>query len=212
MAWPAVTLAAKFLSLKFIKGAVVGLIRYIRKITSAKAVDHRGRPLEGTAKIRHVLRRESTNKENLIFLLMMLGNFFFGLQELCLWLWGLVAKRLFNQFRLGMPAALQDPEELCQHLKDQPWRAVWPALGRWLAVASLVYWPKPDGDTLSLAKTKDPRWIEVRFHHHVYLVRADKERDVTFAGLRITADDLGHVTVSAEDRSETIHSIPLESE
>ncbi|TPW16950.1 MAG: hypothetical protein FD130_849 [Halothiobacillaceae bacterium] len=196
MPWPLLPLAIKFISLKFIKGAVVGIARYIHKVSYTTALDARGEPLGGVSKAWYLLRHAAFTKENTIFLILMLGNFFFGLQELCVWCWNLLARRLFNEYRTWMPSALQEPHALSHALKEQPWRLIWPALGRWLAIASLFYWPKPVNHHLRLAHWKKAPWVEIFYDQHRYLARNDRVRAIHIRGLHIVVNALGDITVT----------------
>lgn len=191
MAWPIITLAVKIISIKAAKGAVVGLGRYTHRIQRRDTRDPTGTPVRGRKK----LRQELKAKDNLIFLFLMLSNFFFGLQELLLWCWGLAAKRLFNEFWTGEPSGLEDVDALCQRLKTEPWRRIWPELGRWLAIASLVYWPRPAQLGPSLTTTPDNRWVELRSGRFVYLIRTDRPRERQLDNMVLSITPQGHVTV-----------------
>lgn len=197
MPWPIVSLAIKLISLKFAKGATFGIARYIKKIFSATPQHDDGRPKTGVDKLNHVLTRESVARENVIFLLLMLGNVFYGLQELVLWTWDMIARRLYDEFFMGMPAALQDPTELCQQLKDKPWSEILRTLTRWMFIASLVHWPSMNPDGLFINRTRDPRWIEVRYGKHVYLMRTDKARRRQYRKMQIDADGHGNMSITA---------------
>lgn len=197
MPWPIVSLTIKLISLKFAKGAAFGITRYIKKIFSTSPQHEDGRPKTGVDKINHVLTKESLARENVIFLLLMLGNFFYGLQELVLWTWDLIARRLYDQFPMGMPAALQDPTELCQQLKDKPWPEILRALTRWMFIASLVHWPRMNPDGLFIGRTRNPRWVEVRYGKHVYLIRTDKQRRLQYRNMHIDADGQGNMSITA---------------
>ena len=197
MPWPIISLTVKLISLKFAKGAAFGVTRYIKKIFSAAPRHDNGQPKTGVDKLKHVLTQEMVARENVIFLLLMLGNFFYGLQELFLWTWDLFARQLYDQFPMGMPAALQDPMELCQQLKDKPWPEILRALTRWMFIASLIRWPPMHPDGLFIARTRNPRWAEVRYGKHTYLVRTDKQRRVSYRKMQIDADGRGNMTITA---------------
>ncbi len=198
MPWPIATLAVKFVSIKFIKGAIFGLGRYAYKVVSAKPRDEHGRSLEGIARLKHNMRNGVGDRENLIFLILMIGNIFFSLQELCLWCWGNIAKRRYPHFCSGMPAALTDPNLLSAELKDKPRRTVFSEIGRWFAIAGLFYWPMPEGNLIRLTPLKDKRWLEIAYKRHVYLVRIDKKRTFNYAGMCIQITASGSVTVLSE--------------
>ncbi len=198
MPWPVVILAVKFVSLKFIKGAIVGLGRYAHKVVTAKPRDEHGRSLKGFARLKRNMRYGVGDRENLIFLILMIGNVFFGLQELCLWCWNNIAKRRYPHFCSGMPAALTDPNLLSAELKDKSRREIFIEIGRWFAIAGLFYWPMPGGNLIRLTPLKDKRWLEIAYKRHVYLVRIDSERVFNYAGMRIQVTDSGSVTVLSE--------------
>ncbi len=208
MAWPIVTIAVKLLWLKFLKGAAVGVGRYIHRLFTKDHQASDGRKLEGRERISHVLRRETTAKDNVVFLLLMLGNFFFGLQELCLLLWNVVAKRLFTEFRTGMPAALEDAENLAARMHNLPWRRILPEMTRWLFIASLVYWPLPPPPRLRAELTRDPRWMEIRYGKHTYLVRTDIRGKHDRYGMAIEAG-AGDMTVSAPGCEPIVLALPV---
>lgn len=203
MAWPIVTIAVKLLWLKFLKGAAIGLGRYVHRLYKKEHVAPDGQTLEGMARVSHILKRETTAKDNVVFLLLMLGNFFFGLQELCLWIWSLVAKKLYTVFPMGMPAALEDPVALAERMRELPWKRIAPEMTRWLLIASLLYWPLPPEPRLRVDRTRNPKWVEIRFGRQTYLARTDvpglRERygltiDVNASTLSVSAPNYDSVT------------------
>lgn len=208
MAWPIVTIAVKILWLKFLKGAAFGVGRYIHRLASKEHHSPQGHKLEGRERISHILRRETTAKDNLVFLLLMLGNFFFGLQELCLWLWSFVAKRLFTEFRSGMPAALEDPVDLAERMRDLPWRRILPEMTRWLFIASLIYWPAPPPPVLRAELTRNPRWVEIRFGKHTYLARTDIRGSRDRFGMVIEGRERD-ISISAPGHATVILALPV---
>lgn len=191
MVWPIITLTVKIISVKAAKGAVVGLGRYTHRIQRRDTRDETGRPIRGHQKLRH----EFKAKDNLIFLLLMLSNFFFGLQELLLWLWTLAAKRFYNEFWTGEPSSLEDVDAFCQRLKDEPWRRIWPELGRWLAIASLIYWPRPTQRVPCITLTPDARWVELRMNRSVFLIRTDRPRERQYRDMMLLITPQGKVSV-----------------
>lgn len=191
MAWPIITLVIKIISAKAAKGAVIGLGRYTQRIRSRDTRDATGMPIRG----HHKLRQEFKAKDNVIFLLLMLSNFFFGLQELILWLWALAAKRLFNEFWTGEPSSLEDVDALCHRLKDEPWRRILPELGRWLAIASLIYWPRSAQPGPCITATPDVRWVELRTGRSVFLIRTDQPRERRYRHMTLSVTPQGRVTV-----------------
>lgn len=196
MAWPIVTITIKLLWLKFLKGAAFGIARYFHRLFSSQPRNGDGKPMEGKDRWNHVLRKETTRHENVIFLIMMLGNFFFGLQEMILWLWGFAARRLYDQYTMGMPAMLIDADVFCSQYGGKTWRETLPALGKWLAMASLVYWPRmsPPGPTLT--STRNSKWVEARYGRQTFMIRTNKPRTVQLRNLHIVVDDTGLVSVT----------------
>lgn len=192
MVWPIITLTVKIISVKAAKGAVVGLGRYTYRIRARDTRDPTGRPIRGHQKLRH----EFKAKDNLIFLILMLSNFFFGLQEFILWMWALAAKRIFNEFWTGEPSSLEDVDALCHRLKDEPWRRIWPELGRWLAIASLIYWPRPAQRGPCITTTPDTRWVELRTGRSVFLIRTDRPRERQYRNMTLSITPQGRVTVA----------------
>lgn len=195
MAWPLITLTIKLLTAKFLKGAVIGLWRYFHRLCSSTPMHDDDRPKVGWDKVHHVIRHEVTARQNVIYLLLMLGNVFFGLQELVLWIWVWFARRRYMEFRSGMPAALENPETICNQLAERPWREVMSGLTRWLMIASLVYWPRQQPDGLNLRATQHCAWIEIRVGRHVYAVRIDHVRRVVLHGITIDVAANGVVNV-----------------
>lgn len=196
MAWPILTLTFKLLTAKFLKGAAVGLWRYFHRVFSGSHAHEDGSAKKGWDHVEHAARHESLARKNVIFLLIMLGNFFFGLQELVLWAWSWIARRRYDEFLTGMPAALEDPEAVSDRLADRPWRDILTELTRWLMTASLVKWPRLQPDGLRLDTSRNPNWLEVRVGRHVYAVRIDKPRRVTFRGLTIDVAPDRHVSIA----------------
>lgn len=191
MVWPIITLTVKIISVKAAKGAVVGLGRYTHRIRRRDTRDSTGMPIRGHQK----LRQEFKAKDNLIFLILMLSNFFFGLQELILWLWALAAKRIYNEFWTGEPSSLEDVDALCHRLKDEPWRRIWPELGRWLAIASLIYWPRPAQSGPCITSTPDARWVELRTGRSVFMIRTDRPRERQYRNMTLLITHPGQVSV-----------------
>jgi len=204
MALPIVVIAAKVLSLKFLKGAVVGVARYASKLHQKEHTDDEGNVLNGRAKIDHIVRNELGAKDNLIFLILMLGNVFFGAQELLIWIWIFIAKRLYSEFRTGMPAAMEDPNDFAHRLQHAAWPKIWRAIGRWLAIASLVYWPVHPRDALKLVLNKDTRWVELYYQRHVYLIRIDQTRELCIADLTIHIDAERQISIFSRDNGEIL--------
>lgn len=208
MPWPIVTIVVKVFTVKFIKGAAFGLGRYSYKVVTNKPTDEHGRTLKGVARLKHNLHTTATEKENVLFLILMLSNVFFGAQEMTLWCWHHYAKRRHRHFRTGMPSALIDPETLCTELKNKTWREILPHLGRWVAIASLVYWPAPQPPLLRTTLSKDARWLEVAYKRHIYMIRIDAMRQFNYAGMDIHINDEGHVTITSECKQHTAHHKP----
>lgn len=185
MALPIAVIAFKVLSLKFIKGAIVGCVRYAHKIHRKEHKDSNGNTLNSRAKIEHIVRNELAAKDNMVFLILMLGNVFFGAQELITMIWMWVGKRFFTEFRTGIPSALEDPEKFAQRIHQHSWLYIWREIARWLAIASLIYWPKKIDKTPKLTAHKNPEWVELSYGRHVYLLKINNARECQIADLNI---------------------------
>lgn len=185
MALPVISIVIKVLSAKFVKATLIGISRYFLKVFGKKHFDANGNELSGHRHFTHVVQNEFAAKDNLIYLILMLGNVFFSLQELILWLWIFVAKRYYLQFNSGIPTALEDPEELCQRIHHPSWREIMPVLCRWVAIASLFYRPSLSSTEFKIVKNKTKNWHELHYLKSIYLFRSDVARQFTIGDLTI---------------------------
>jgi len=185
MALPIIPFLAKIITLKFLKGAAIGFGRYAIRLSKKENFDENGNPLEGSKKLSHIITKETVAKDNLIYLMLMLGNFFFGLQELILWLWNVYAKQTKYFFNTGVPSGLETPNVFCIRVDQFTWPKIWLEYGRWLSIASLIYWPKITLEDTKIKATDSPNWFEILYSRNILLVCSDVSGKYCYKAIEI---------------------------
>ncbi|MDX1811939.1 MAG: hypothetical protein R3240_08335, partial [Gammaproteobacteria bacterium] len=159
MALPVAPFLFKFVVLKVFKGALVGIVRFVKRLANKEHKNAFGESLSGNAKIKHILTKEWHRKDNVLYLILMLGNAFYGLQELCLWIWYIIARKTWNEYCACVPASLELPETFVDRVHHLPWPTLLRESLGWLGMASLIYWPQHH-PSLQLHHSDSPDWIE----------------------------------------------------
>jgi len=198
MAIPVFPFLLKFLVLKVLKGAAFGVVRFVRRVILKSKTDDLGSVRSADAQLKYAVDREWHRKENIVYLILMLSNAIYGAQELCVWVWQFIAKRLFDQYCAAVPAGFEMPEVFCERLHPLSKGEVFKACMKWIGMAGLFYWPKTH-DKPELTLSDKPNWIEIRYGRMAYLVRLDKKRSLKYRNMFIDIDGSGGIEVKTDD-------------
>ena len=194
MAIPALPFLIKFLFLKILKGAVFGVLRYFRRVFHKSKNDEHGNSLSGKSRIEQAVNKEWNRRDNVIYLILMLGNAIYGTQELIIWIWRFFAKRVYTEYCAGVPAGFEMPEQFCDRIHHLPALELFIACCKWIGMASLIYWPETH-KALTILPSDDDSWLEVRWKRMVYLIRIDRKREIQYRGMMLDVDGVGGVRI-----------------
>lgn len=209
LAIPALPFLLKFLLLKLIKGAVVGLVRFIRRVIHKSKEDDEGIELNGRDRLKHAIDKEWRKRDNIVYLILMLSNAIYGAQELTVWVWRFIAKRMFNEYCAAVPAGFEMPDQFCDRLHTLPKSKLLVECTKWVGMAALLYWPKTH-EVILLSPSEDEKWVEVRWKRLAYLVRTDKQRTVDYRDMKIKSDGNGSIEIKTLCGQHCIYSYKVE--
>jgi len=198
MALPIIPIVAKLLLIKLYKGAAVGIARYIIRIFRRKNEDSSEVPRVGMDHIQHVVKNEWKKRDNLIFLVLMLSSAIYGLQELLVWGWQKIAKRLFPVFNAGEPVDLEIIDDFIARIHAHPWRIIIPAMGRWILTASLFYWPDSKKE-LAIESGSDDDWVFIIRRRRKYYLRIDKPLSTRYNDMQIDVNEQRNIEITLDN-------------
>jgi len=206
MPLPLAPLLFKFLILKILKGAAIGLFRFFVRIFRKKQLDQHGETLGGMNHVNQVVKNEWRKKDNVVYLIIMLSSALYGLQELIIWLWIIFAKWRYPIFCTFTPAGLETPDQFVDRLHKLNLKDTSIETLKWIAQASLVYWPKTKNQ-LTIEASNNNKWINISRNRVTYMMRVDRAKKLHYRDMLISINDNNMISVTTDCGKQAFYEI-----